>query len=204
MPKVSIEHGEQIRSRIVEAAIAVVSARGFYDATIQEVVRESGLSVGAIYTYFDGKEELLAAACQAALERELEALAAELALAPTVRAKLEIAVRYWFDFLSDDHIGSGFMVETWAMARQQPVIREMLGRRRERLVAVGTILLTEAAARGEIPSRLDIDALARGFAGLLDGLLLQRVERGDGWRRATAERHASVFLEVLYMAGGKS
>jgi AcrR family transcriptional regulator len=200
LPKVSVEHGEQIRSRIVESAIAVVSERGFYDATIQDVVRDSRLSVGAIYTYFEGKDELLAAACQVALERNLEALANELATAPTVRTKLEIAVRHWFDFLADEHVGGAFMVETWAMAKQQPVIREMLLRRRESLVMVGTMLLTEAAARGDIPRSLDVDSLARGFAGLLDGLLLQRVERAETWRRATAERHALVFLDLLYLA----
>jgi AcrR family transcriptional regulator len=200
VPKVSAEHGEQIRSRIVESAIAVLSERGFYDATIQDVVRDSGLSVGAIYTYFAGKDELFAAACQVALERELEDLATELATAPTVRTKLEIAIRHWFDFLADEHVGGRFMVETWAMSKQQPVIREMLLRRRESLVMVGTMLLTEAAVRGDIPANLDIDALARGFAGLLDGLLLQRVERADSWRRGAAERHALVFLDVLYLA----
>jgi AcrR family transcriptional regulator len=200
VPKVSVEHGEQIRSRIVESAISVVSERGFHDATIQDVVADSGLSVGAIYTYFGGKDELFAAACQLTLERELEGLAAELAVAPTVRSKLEIAVRHWFDFLADEHVGGTFMVETWAMARQQPVIREMHLRRRESLVTVGRMLLTEAAARGDIPDVLDLDALSRGFAALLDGLLLQRVERADSWRRATAERHALVFLDLLYLA----
>ena len=38
-----------------------VRERGYHRATMQDVVRASGLSVGAIYTYFDGKDELFLA-----------------------------------------------------------------------------------------------------------------------------------------------
>ncbi len=116
MPRVSTEHGEQIRSRIVESALRVVTERGYHDATIADVVRESGLSVGAIYTYFTGKEELFTAACELAMEQELAALAGELASVPTVRARFDIAVRHWFDYLDQDelegaihgrHVGAG-------------------------------------------------------------------------------------------------
>jgi hypothetical protein len=62
------------------------------------------------------------------------------------------------------------------------------------------MLLSEAATRGDIPAVLDVEALSRGFVAMLDGLLLQRIERGDSWRRAAAEPHALVFLDLLYLA----
>ena len=55
MPRVSAAHEQEVRDRIVASAIRVFTDRG-YGATIQDVVRDSGLSVGAIYTYFKSKE----------------------------------------------------------------------------------------------------------------------------------------------------
>ncbi len=58
MPRISAAHEQQVRDRIVRAAIDVFAEKGYHRATIADVVRESGLSVGAIYTYFSGKDEL--------------------------------------------------------------------------------------------------------------------------------------------------
>ena len=52
------------------------------------------------------------------------------------------------------------------------------------------MLLHEGVARGELPSWLDVEAVARGFLGLLDGLLLQRIEAGDAYRPADLRRDA--------------
>jgi AcrR family transcriptional regulator len=204
MPKVSAAHEEATRQRIIEAGLRSFQQHGFHAATIQDIVRESGLSVGAIYSYFSGKDELLAVCCEMAMEQELARLADQIGPAPTVRDKLRIAIAFWFDFAVMRPEEATFIVQAFAAAPTQPAIRQMLIRRREQLTAVGQMLLREGIARGELPTWLDVDAMARGFSGLLDGLLLQFVEEGDSFRRAPAERRATVFLDVLYAAAGAS
>jgi hypothetical protein len=76
----------------------------------------------------------------------------------------------------------------------------MLVRRREQLVGAALMLLHEGVARGELPSWLDVEGFARGYLGLLDGLLLQRVEDGDTYRPAEALRQARAVLDVLLAA----
>jgi len=39
--------------------------------------------------------------------------------------------------------------------------------------------------------------MARGFTALLDGLVLQRVEEGDSYRRPEMERRALAFLDLV-------
>jgi len=58
MPRVTVAHEQAVRQRIVEAAIRVFGEMDYQRATVQDVVRASGLSVGAVYTYFKSKEEL--------------------------------------------------------------------------------------------------------------------------------------------------
>lgn len=200
MPRITVEHEEATRQRIVDAAVRAFTERGFHQATIQDVVRECGLSVGAIYTYFSGKDELLLASCDLIASRELGLLFDRMAEAGTVREKLEAALQVWFDELERDAGQSRFIVQAWAEANQQPVIREMLARRRERIVTVAAMLLREGVTRGELPSSLDVEPLARALCALLDGFILQRIEDGERFHRAQAERRARAMVDLLYSA----
>lgn len=91
-------------------------------------------------------------------------------------------------------------MRAWAEASDEQGVREMLIRRREKLVGAAQLLLHEGVARGELPSWLDVDGFARGFIGLLDGLLLQRIEDGDAYRPAESVRRARAVLDVLLAA----
>ena len=85
MPKVSPEHEAQVRDRIVRAAVAVFGEKGYHGATIADVVERSGLSVGAIYTYFTGKDALFLQTCDLISGQGLDQLAIRLAPLGEVR-----------------------------------------------------------------------------------------------------------------------
>ena len=82
MPRVTAAHEREVRERIIRAAIGVFDDRGYHRATMQDVVRASGLSVGAIYTYFGGKDELFLAACDLSMDQGVRR-----ARRPTARAE---------------------------------------------------------------------------------------------------------------------
>ena len=83
MPRVSAAHEQEVRDRILAAAARVFSDKGYHSSTIADVVRESGLSVGAIYSYFSGKDELIRLTCDQIAARGLDELAERLAPATT-------------------------------------------------------------------------------------------------------------------------
>ncbi len=203
MPRITPAHGQEVRERIVTAALRVFGERGFHGATMQDVVRESGLSVGAIYTYFKGKDDLFLATCDLASGRGLGELAARLAGGRTLAERLAIAIGFYFDSAEDTEAGPGnadFLVQAWAQADAEPAAREMLRRRREQLVMAGTFLLEEGIARGELPRWMDAGAVARGYIALLDGMLLVRAEQGAAFRRADVERDTREFLALVIAA----
>src|SRR3954447_17207008 len=76
MPKVSEAHLESRRRQIIEAAIKCFSHEGFHRATMQDIVREAGLSSGAIYRYFSSKEEIIEAIADERHARERALIAA--------------------------------------------------------------------------------------------------------------------------------
>lgn len=202
MPRISAAHEQQVRDRIIKAAVTVFSEKGYHRATISDVVQRSGLSVGAIYTHFRNKEELFLQSCDLISGQGLDQLAARLAPLTTSVERLRAAVGYYVETIDEfeDAPGQVGLVRAWAEAGEEPGVREMLVRRRERLVGAAQLLLREAIARGELPSWVDVDALARGFMALLDGLLLQRIEAGDMYRPEESLRYANAVLDVLLAA----
>jgi AcrR family transcriptional regulator len=202
VPRVSAAHEQEVRERILIAATRVFGAKGYQGATIADVVRESGLSVGAIYTYFTGKDELFRQSCDLLSAQGLEELAIRIAPATTTAERMAIAIGLYIETI-DEYAGSpgqATLVQAWAEADREPGVRDMLARRRERLVGAGQMLLHQGVLAGELPAWMDVDAVSRGFLALLDGLLLQRIEAGDAYRPADLERRAGAILELILAA----
>jgi TetR/AcrR family transcriptional regulator, transcriptional repressor of aconitase len=74
MPKVSEAHRAARRDEILDAAQRVFARRGYRGSSMATIIDESGLSAGAIYGYFDGKQELF----RAVVERTFAERASEL------------------------------------------------------------------------------------------------------------------------------
>ena len=204
MPRLTAAQEQHVRDRIIRAAVAVFAEKGYHRATIADVVARSGLSVGAIYTHFTGKEELFLQSCDLISGQGLDELAARLAPLTSTAERLRAAVAYYVETIDefDDAPGQVGLVRAWAEAGEEPGVREMLVRRRERLLGAAQLLLREGIARGELPDWLDVDGFARGFMALLDGLLLQRIEAGEGYRPEEATRRATAVLDVLLAVRG--
>ena len=199
MPRVSAAHEQEVRDRILEAATRVFAEKGYHSSTIADVVRESGLSVGAIYSYFSGKDELIRLTCDQIAARGLDELAERLALATTTAERLAIAIRLYIETIDDYDGAPGqvTLVQAWAEADREPGVREMLAGRRERLAGAGQLLLRQGVLAGELPVGLDVDAVTRALLALLDGLMLQRIEAGAAYRPADLERRAMAIVELL-------
>jgi AcrR family transcriptional regulator len=204
VPKVTQAHEREVRERIVLAAAQVFAEKGFHRATMQDVVRESGLSVGAIYTYFSGKDELFLATCDFTSEQGLRELGVRIAAGTNAAERLAIAVGLYVDAIDGSSSAPGMtgLVPAWAEVDTSPAARTVLVRRRDQLIMAGRLLVEEGIARGELPAWVDSEAMAGAYTALLDGLLLQRVEAGPAWRREDAERRARVILELALAAAG--
>jgi len=61
MPKVSDAHRASRRDQILDAALACFAEKGFRGTSMTDVFDASGLSAGAVYSYFASKQELAVA-----------------------------------------------------------------------------------------------------------------------------------------------
>jgi AcrR family transcriptional regulator len=203
MPRVSQEHEQEVRDRIVRASLQVFADRGFHRATMQDIVRVSGLSVGAIYTYFRSKSDLILAGCDLITDQELAQLGERLAGVTGYRERIAAAIGYWFDNLAVEQTdgGSGFLLlQAWAEVETDPAIREMLLHRRHETTTAIVLVLQEGVMRGELPAWLDVASVSQALSAMLDGMLIQAAEEGAGYRRADHERRILALLETVLAA----
>jgi hypothetical protein len=130
-------------------------------------------------------------------------LRARLATVGPFRDKVSAAVGFFFDQLDFERETAGgprLLIEAWAAADAEPAIREMLVRRRREIVSLTVALLQAGLAARELPAWIDIEVVATAIAALLDGIVLEAVEEGAGYRRRESERRVLAMLEILFAA----
>ena len=67
---------------IVQAALAVFAERGFAAAKLDEIAARAGVSKGAVYLYFETKEDVFRAVVEQAISPNMQAIAAMIAAHP--------------------------------------------------------------------------------------------------------------------------
>src|SRR3989304_6147095 len=84
--RVTEAHLEARRDQIVNAAWTCFAQKGYHQTTMQDIASEAGISAGAIYRYFPGKEAVLKAINDRSQEigRALEEAPRALSARPTV------------------------------------------------------------------------------------------------------------------------
>jgi AcrR family transcriptional regulator len=80
------------RERIVAAAHALIAHGGYREAPIAAVAARAGVATGTVYRHFPSKADLFAEVFRQASQREVDAVAAAIAAAPTREAKIAAGV----------------------------------------------------------------------------------------------------------------
>ena len=148
--------------------------RGLHGTTMQDIVAESGLSAGAIYTYFDSKDSIIAAIAADRHANERELLDAALAIEDP-RAALHAFVNGFFDWFTDpdEQRRRRVNVYVWAEALHSPDVGAIV---REGVAPIAEVAgAIEAAARdGRFPDRIDPESFVRTVVALIQGFVLQQ------------------------------
>src|SRR5271169_488984 len=101
------------RQTILDAARAVFGELGYEAATVRDIIRRTGLSVGAFYNYYRSKEEVFEALADDGARRFRPILHAEYVRATDFESYLRGAIRAYFDFIASEQ-------EHWRSRRPGP------------------------------------------------------------------------------------
>jgi AcrR family transcriptional regulator len=174
MPKISEEQKTARRLEILEAAERCFARQGFHRTTMEDIIRQLKSSPGAVYCYFRGKNEIVAAIAEQRHKRE-SALLADLLASANVAEGLEHLARTFVGMLQDpeEKERRKLTIQIWAESLRDARIRKIVERgiRQRDLL---TTALRKAQQSGQLPKDLDPDAFSRVLLALAQGLILQQ------------------------------
>jgi AcrR family transcriptional regulator len=148
VPKISEARKDERRRQILDAAIDCFARRGFQDTTILDICAASGLSAGAIYSYFDGKDAIIQGIAEYGRQ-----LAQQRAGGPDSPDGLQ-AFLAEFERPGDAKINQ-FDLRSWAEAIGNPQLRDIyLRSREETIAALAHLVHAQAKVRGIAPDVL--------------------------------------------------
>lgn len=111
-----------MRRRIQESALETIRHKGLAQVTMGDIIKESGLSAGAIYGYYKGKDELILDVAHTVLDGRLDMLD-RLATAEPVLAPAQ-AIAELLASIPPEWIESGVMLQLWRMSGTDPAVFE--------------------------------------------------------------------------------
>jgi AcrR family transcriptional regulator len=185
MPKVTEEHVEARRRQILSAALRSFAKQGFHRTTMQDIFREAELSPGAVYSYFTGKDELIAAIIGEMMGFLGETVSLFSEPLPEGRlrrpgeALVEVIERYQELELGTLEERARIFPHLVGEQQRDPQLHAAVVVGIERLRAGFEQLARAAQERGELDRKLEPKHFARLCISLLQGALLQLGLIGD-------------------------
>ncbi|RKQ36405.1 TetR/AcrR family transcriptional regulator [Kocuria tytonis] len=175
VPKVTEEHREQMRRRIQEAALVCIGRKGFSAVSMADIIAESGLSAGAVYVYYRGKDDLFLDASRGVMRDRLgmlDRLHAQHPLPHPARALAMVV-----EDLPEGENFPGLPLQVWGESVRRPELqvaaRGILAEAGSHIRRyLGAWLRSERGLSPDDAERL-ADRLRPAFIGLVQGYMVQ-------------------------------
>lgn len=182
MPKISDEKKSARRIQILNAAWVCFQKEGLHATTMDDIIRASGLSAGAVYSYFKNKDELIVSAVTTSMTGLAELLAPLLRADPLPAP--DTLVHGITETIANFTAREGFDLKRvailgWGEAQRNPPVKAVLENSyrafRDQLMAAATIW----KQRGDIDKNADSADMAKTILALALGFVAQSAILGD-------------------------
>lgn len=167
MPKISEERKAERREQILDGAQRAFARYGFEGATVRRLEEETGLSRGAIFNYFESKDDLFLQLCRRDGER-MSTLFVEGGVAAVLKAMLEVDPAWY-----------GVYLELTRRVRTDERFRSRLEEQTENIRPVNRARIEQAQRDGEFRDDLEPREIGAFLNLVLNGIAVQRVEGED-------------------------
>ena len=164
------------RDRILQGALQIFAEKGYHRAAVDDIVRASRTSKGAVYHHFPNKEAVFLALVDELAEELAGAVAAAIAESHGALAKVEAALRAGLQtFAEHRDLARILLLEAVSMGAAYEVKRaEVHGR----FAALIQMYLDQAVAEGSIPP-LDTRVATFAWLGAVNEVVIQWLQGSE-------------------------
>ncbi|MDD5234154.1 MAG: TetR/AcrR family transcriptional regulator [Syntrophales bacterium] len=199
----SIKNGKNVlpqirRDQITAATYKVVSRKGYYDFTIMDVARETGLSTGLILYYFKNKQNLLLNLFRETQRNVRDNLLRQLEKAEDPLGKLEIFIDQSFLLFENEKDYFYLLFEFWTQLKRNKDIRRMVQKLYQAYRDELSFILKTGMERG-IFRDMDVQYSALICVSLVQHTIIQHLidDRAFDFKAYSAKIRQCIFDMVL-------
>jgi AcrR family transcriptional regulator len=182
---------DELGEALLDAAATVFARRGFDGTRIGDIVRQAGLSTGAVYGRFPSREALLR---QAVISRTAPHVQAP---PPSPGGVAELVARSAAHVETELNDADALVLEAFIAARRHPPIAEALQEAQRQWREEVQVLVDAALADGSLRPDLDVDAVLYFMRVLRLGRLVMRASGVAAPGQASWESLVRVVVDSL-------
>jgi AcrR family transcriptional regulator len=175
-PRTPRPRRDEVRTRVLDAAAAVVAERGLGAATLDQVAAAAGFTKGAVYSNFASKDELFLALLEAQVAGRVASVESALRTAADLPAALAAVGA---ELARPDAVTQSLFVEFWQRAVRDPEVRTGFVRFRRDLRARIARVVQDVLDTRPVAPGWDPESLALVVVALANGLALEALPDPD-------------------------
>jgi len=200
--KISSKVKEQTRIRLLEAAVDVISEKGFDKASMREIANRADVADATIYNYFSTKEKLLYGYCELVQQQVMAELKAiddfhEYSLRDQLHQLVEMELRMWLP-------AREFLQQVFAQTYAAPSVGfELLSDTKAILKMMVVELIDASIEAGEMPEQPYQDLLPALFWDYQTAILAYWLkDSSDNFAHTTQLVDQSTEIIAQLLVGG--
>ncbi len=163
------------RERLLAAARSAFASSGFHGASVEEIASRAGFSTGALYSNFDGKEDLFLELMEREIDEHSREIAQAVAKRPSVSERATGGARRWMMMIEREPELLLLFMEFWAYGVRDAEVRPKVAARFAQVRRLLTRLIEDGVREFELELALPAEHLAIAVDALADGIARQRL-----------------------------
>lgn len=168
------------RSQLTRAAYNVVSRKGYYNFTIKDISRESGLSTGLVHYYFKNKQDLLLHLIKEMNRNLKNYLNTGLSKSEDPVEKLRIFVSQAFEIVVNEENYFYVVLDFWTQVNRNERMRKANIRLLESYRQECSRILAEGIEK-DIFREMDVQYVTMVIISLILGMIIQYIIDSDAF-----------------------
>jgi AcrR family transcriptional regulator len=142
---------------------------------VEEIASAAGFSTGALYSNFDGKEDLFLVLMEREIEEHSREIAAAVARRASVAERAAGGAQVWMGMIEREPELLLLFMEFWAYGVRDPRVRPKVAARFARARELLTALIVDSAREFDLELEIPAEHLAVAIDALADGIARQKL-----------------------------
>jgi AcrR family transcriptional regulator len=197
------ERKANTRERLLGAARTVFARRGFHGASVEEIASEAGFSTGALYSNFDGKENLFLALMERAIDEHAREISDAVAVRSSMAERATGGARQWMTMIEREPEVLLLFMEFWAYGVRDAQVRPKVAEQFARVRKLLTNLIADGVREFDLELDIPAEQLAVAIDALADGIARQKLADPDAVPDELMGRVLSLLFAAVTRPAGR-